>query len=69
MKTATGSDERTQLTSAVIKDLKERGHILNLFDPISNIENGNAHTNWLLTSGKAAKAIAYRDIDNGIVFY
>ena len=58
MKIAVGSDESTQLTSAVIKNLKKRSYILNLFSPISSIENGNTDTNQLLTSGKAAKAIA-----------
>jgi hypothetical protein len=45
MKIAVGSDESTQLTSAVIKNLKKRSYILNLFSPISSIENGNTDTN------------------------
>jgi ribose 5-phosphate isomerase B len=68
MKIAVGSDERTQLTSTIIEDLKKRGHTLILFGPISNTEEGGADTDWPLTSGKAAEAVARGDVDEGIVF-
>jgi ribose 5-phosphate isomerase B len=68
MKLAVGSDERTQLTSTVIEDLKKRGHTLTLFGPISEEENHDANSDWPLTSGKAAEAVARGDANEGIVF-
>ena len=53
MKLAVSSDERTQLTSTVIEDLKKRGHTLTLFGPISEEENRDADTDWTLTEWRA----------------
>jgi ribose 5-phosphate isomerase B len=66
MKIAVGSDERTQLTSTVIEDLKGRGHILTLFGPLLETENDDV--DWPFTSGKTAEAVAHGNVDEGIVF-
>jgi ribose 5-phosphate isomerase B len=43
-------------------------HTLTLFGPISGEENHDADTDWPLTSGKAAEAVARGDANEGIVF-
>ncbi len=68
MKIAVGSDERTQLTTAVIEDLKKRGHTLVLFGPISEAEDDSVDADWPLTSGKAAEAVRQGAAEEAIVF-
>jgi ribose 5-phosphate isomerase B len=68
MKIAVSSDERTQLTSSVIEELKTRGHTLALFGPLSEAAKPDAETDWPLTSAQVAEAVAQGDADEGIVF-
>src|SRR5215469_17830405 len=65
MKIAVGSDERTNLTDAVIAELKKRGHDLILFGPLA--EN-DAEVDWPLVSKHTAGAVAAGEADEGIVF-
>jgi ribose 5-phosphate isomerase B len=65
MKIAVGSDERTHLTDMVIEELKKRGHDPILFGPLA--EN-DPISDWPLTSGRTAEAVATGQADEGIVF-
>ncbi len=65
MKIAIGSDERTHLTDAVITDIKQRGHDVQLFGPLA--ENASEE-DWPITSSKAAQAVASKQADEGIIF-
>ncbi len=65
MKIALGSDERTHLTDAVIEDLKQRGHEVLLFGPLAA---NDPDIDWPLTSSKVARAVATKQVDEGIVF-
>ena len=38
MRIAVGSDEATQLTDAVVEDLRERGHDVQLFGPLEGAQ-------------------------------
>jgi hypothetical protein len=66
MKLAVGSDERTQLTSTVIEDLRKRGHTLILFGPISEEENHDADSDWPLTSGIRSRLAGSVNLKNAI---
>jgi ribose 5-phosphate isomerase B len=64
MKIALGSDERNALTTALIEELRARGHELTLFGPLSP---GDPEVDWPLTSSKVAQAVATGVADEGIV--
>lgn len=64
MRIAIGSDERTHLTDAVIAELKQQGHEVQLFGPLA--EN-DPEGDWPLTSSKVAQAVANKQADEGIV--
>ena len=73
MKIAVGSDDRTQLTKAVIDDLRKRGHTVIPIGPLAENEGNDSGTDdgsadWPLTSGGVAQAVARGDADEGIVF-
>jgi ribose 5-phosphate isomerase B len=64
MKIAVGSDERTGLTDALLEDLRARGHDLLLFGPLAPAD---PETDWPLTSGKVARAVADGIVELGVV--
>jgi ribose 5-phosphate isomerase B len=63
MKIAVGSDEKTALTDAVVKNLRERGHKLILFGPLNDSEE-----QWPLVARQVAETVASRAADEGILF-
>lgn len=64
MKIAVGSDEKTELTDALVADLCARGHELLLFGPLGS---GDPDVDWPLVSGKVGEAVARGAADEGIV--
>ena len=63
MKLAVGSDERTHLTDAVVALLKEMGHELILFGPLTD-----ADAYWPAVARQVAEAVASGEADEGILF-
>jgi ribose 5-phosphate isomerase B len=63
MRLAVGSDEMTHLTQAVIEDLRQRGHDLALYGPLS----GPAET-WPQVARRVAESVAYGEAEEGILF-
>lgn len=64
MKIAVGSDEKGELTAALIDTLRARGHELLLFGPIAE---GDPDVDWPQTSGRVALAVAEGAAEQGIV--
>lgn len=64
MKVAIGSDEATELTSALVAELEKRGHQVIPFGPLA--EN-DPDVDWPLVSGHVAEAVARGEADQGIV--
>jgi ribose 5-phosphate isomerase B len=63
MRTAIASDERSELTDALIAELKKRGHEIAAFGPIADQEESD----WPLVCGRVAEAVASGEADEGIV--
>lgn len=64
MKIAIGSDEATELTAALIEEVKKRGHEVLPFGPLA--EN-DPESDWPAVSSRAAEAVARGEADEGIV--
>jgi ribose 5-phosphate isomerase B len=63
MRIAVGSDERSELTDALIAELEERGHKIVAFGPVAEQEESD----WPLVCGRVAEAVASGEADEGIV--
>ncbi|GAP63174.1 ribose 5-phosphate isomerase B [Ardenticatena maritima] len=64
MRIALSSDERTELTDFLIRELRERGHEVLLFGAIA--EN-DPDVDWPLASSRAARAVVNGEADEAIV--
>ena len=64
MKIAIGSDEATDLTTCLIKELQTRGHIP---VPIGPLAPDDPITDWPLTASRVAELVARGEADEGIV--
>ena len=63
MRIAVGSDESTQLTDAVVADLRERGHDVTLFGPLEGRRDP-----WPQVGQDVGAAVAAGDADQGVLF-
>lgn len=63
MKVAIGSDERTQLTDRVVEEVKQRGHEVTLFGPLTGKEEY-----WPEVARQSAEAVASGQVDEAILF-
>jgi ribose 5-phosphate isomerase B len=63
MRTAIGSDEKSELTDALAAELKKRGHEIVGFGPVADEEEAY----WPLVCGRVAEAVAAGEADEGIV--
>ena len=63
MRIAVGSDESTQLTDAVVADLRERGHDVTLFGPLEGRSDP-----WPQVGQDVGAAVATGDADQGVLF-
>jgi ribose 5-phosphate isomerase B len=63
MRTAIGSDERSELTDAMVAELEKRGHEIVAFGPVANEEESD----WPLVCSRVAEAVAADEADEGIV--
>ena len=63
MRTAIGSDERSELTDALVAELQERGHEIVAFGPVADEEESD----WPLVCAQVAETVASGDADEGIV--
>src|SRR4051812_19034863 len=63
MRTAVGSDEKCELTDALIAELEKRGHEVVAFGPVA----GQEESDWPLVCGRVAEAVAAGEADEGIV--
>lgn len=64
MRMAIGSDERSELTDALIAELEKRGHEIVAFGPVADEEG---ESDWPLVCGRVAEAVATGEADEGIV--
>src|SRR5574337_1132147 len=64
MKIAIGSDEATELTTALIAELEKRGHAVIPFGPLAK---GDLDTDWPVVCSRVAEAVAHGQADEGIV--
>ena len=64
MKIAIGSDDRTHLTDFLINELKQRGHDVVPFGPLTD---NDPEVDWPLTSSHVAESVATGQADEGIV--
>lgn len=64
MTIAIGSDSATELTEALVNELTEAGHNLQVFGPMNR---GEAPRDWPLVAKDVADAVAGGDADEGIV--
>ncbi len=64
MRIAAGSDEKSELTDALIAELKKRGHEIVAFGPVAGQEE---ESDWPLVCGRVAEAVAAGEADEGIV--
>ena len=60
---AVGSDERTPLTDFVIKELKRRGHEVELFDPLKS-----EPLSWVEVGEQVALSVSKGQCQEGILF-
>ena len=60
MKIGIASDQRTHLTDAVIEEVRERGHELQLFGPLIGEEAG-----WPAVAQQAAESVASGEANVG----
>ena len=63
MKVVLGSDEKNDLTDAVEKDLRERGHEVSLVGP-----PGGEAIEWAEVGHKVGESVAEGDADTGVLF-
>ncbi len=63
MKLAVGSDERTHLTDMVVKELKRRGHLIELIGPLRGKKQS-----WTRVAQQVAERVARGQADEGILF-
>ena len=63
MRIAVGSDESTQLTDAVVEDLRERGHDVQLFGPLEGRSDP-----WPQVGQDVGGAVAAGEADQGVLF-
>lgn len=64
MRIALSSDERTELTDFLVRELEARGHTVLRFGAIAE---GDPEVDWPLASSKAARVVARGEADEGIV--
>jgi len=64
MKIAIGSDEATELTTALITELEKRGYQVIPFGPLAK---DDTDIDWPLVCGRVAEAVAQGEADEGIV--
>jgi ribose 5-phosphate isomerase B len=64
MRMAIGSDERSELTDALIAELERRGHEIVAFGPVADQDE---ESDWPLVCGRVAEAVATGEADEGIV--
>lgn len=64
MKIAIGSDEATELTTALIAELEKRGHTVLPFGPLAK---NDPEVDWPLVSSHVAEAVSRGEADQGIV--
>jgi ribose 5-phosphate isomerase B len=64
MRMAIGSDERSELTDALIAELENRGHEIVAFGPVADQDE---ESDWPLVCGRVAEAVATGEADEGIV--
>lgn len=63
MRVAVGSDERTELTDAVVKNLEERGHDVTLVGPPAG-----QGAEWAEVGQRVAEAVVKGEADTGVLF-
>ena len=63
MRIAAGSDEKSELTDALVAELEKRGHEIVAFGPVA----GQEESDWPLVCGRVAEAVAAGEADEGIV--
>lgn len=63
MKIAAGSDEKSELTDALVEELEKRGHEVIAFGPVA----GQEESDWPLVCGRVAEVVAASEADEGIV--
>src|SRR3712207_1942119 len=63
MKIAIGSDEKSELTEALVAELEKRDHEVVAFGPVA----GQEESDWPLVCGRVAEAVAAGEADEGIV--
>jgi ribose 5-phosphate isomerase B len=63
MRIAAASDEKSELTDALVTELEQRGHEVVAFGPVA----GQEESDWPLVCGWAAEAVAAGEADEGIV--
>ena len=66
MKIAIGSDEATELISALIAELERRGHQVVAFGPLAPA-GSDPDVDWPLVASHVAEAVARGEADEGIV--
>jgi ribose 5-phosphate isomerase B len=64
MKIAIGSDEKNELTTALLAELATRGHEVLLFGAVAE---GDPDVDWTLAASHAAEAVASGSADEGMV--
>ncbi len=63
MKVVLGSDEKTELTDAVQRELERRGHDIVLVGPPAGEQ-----IEWTEASKKVGRMVADREVDTGVLF-
>jgi ribose 5-phosphate isomerase B len=63
MRIAAGSDEKSELTDALVTELEKRGHEVVAFGPLAEQEESD----WPLVCGRVAEAVAAGEAEEGIV--
>ncbi|HZY57794.1 MAG TPA: RpiB/LacA/LacB family sugar-phosphate isomerase [Rubrobacteraceae bacterium] len=63
MRIAAGSDEKSELTDALVAELERRGHEVMAFGPVA----GHEESDWPLVCGRVAEAVTAGEADEGIV--
>ena len=66
MRTAVGSDEKSELTDALVAELEKRGHEVVAFGPVAG-DHEEEESDWPLVCGRVAEAVAAGEADEGIV--